>query len=60
MKNPTLSANVGDTVRINLTSADGIEHDIAFPDFNAQSEKVVGKGKSTTLEFVPDKPGGFL
>lgn len=40
--NPVLSANVGDTVKITLTSGDGIEHDISFPDFNATSEHVVG------------------
>src|SRR5512147_2655263 len=40
--NPTLSANVGDTVKISLSSGDGMEHNIAFPDFNASSEHVVG------------------
>jgi len=59
VRNPTLSANVGDIVKVTLTSADGIQHDVAFPDFNAQSEQVVGKGSSTTLEFVPDRPGSF-
>jgi nitrite reductase (NO-forming) len=57
--NPTLSANVGDTVKITLTSGDGVEHDVAFPDFNAFSEHISGKGSSTTLEFVPDRPGSF-
>jgi nitrite reductase (NO-forming) len=59
VKNPTLSANVGDTVKITLVSGDGIEHDVAFPDFNAQSEHISGKGARTTLEFVPDRPGSF-
>lgn len=59
VKNPTLSANVGDTVRITLTAGDSVEHDIAFPDFNAQSKHVVGKGTSDTFEFVADKPGSF-
>ena len=59
VKNPTLSANVGDTVKITLTSGDGVEHDVAFPDFNAMSEHISGKGSSTTFEFVPDKPGKF-
>jgi nitrite reductase (NO-forming) len=57
--NPTLSANVGDTLKITLTSGDGTEHDIAFPDFNAASEHVVGKGSSTTLSFMVDKGGSF-
>ena len=59
VKNPTLSANVGDLVKVTLTSGDGVEHDVAFPDFNAQSEHISGKGASTTLEFVPDRPGTF-
>ncbi|HXF86468.1 MAG TPA: copper-containing nitrite reductase [Anaerolineales bacterium] len=58
--NPVLSAHVGDTVKITLTSGDGTEHDIAFPDFNAQSEHVVGKGSSTTLTFTVDKGGSFV
>jgi nitrite reductase (NO-forming) len=57
--NPTLSANVGDTVKITLTAGDTVEHDVAFPDFNAQSEHVVGQGKTSTFEFVADKPGTF-
>src|SRR5574338_159438 len=59
VSNPVLSANVGDTVKITLTS-DGIEHDISFPDFNATSEHVVGKGSSTTLSFTVDKGGEFV
>jgi nitrite reductase (NO-forming) len=58
VSNPVLSAKVGDTVKITLTS-DSIEHDISFPDFNATSERVVGKGASTTLSFTVDKGGEF-
>ena len=57
--NPTLSANVGDTVKITLTAGDSVEHDVAFPDFNAQSEHIAGEGKTSTFEFVADKPGTF-
>jgi len=57
--NPTLSAMVGDTLKVTLTSGEGVEHDIAFPDFNAMSEHVVGKGTSTTFEFAVDKGGSF-
>jgi nitrite reductase (NO-forming) len=59
VKNPTLSANVGDTVRVTLTGGDAVEHDVAFPDFNAQSDHISGKGASSTFEFVADKPGSF-
>jgi nitrite reductase (NO-forming) len=58
--NPTLSANVGDTVKVTLSTGDGLEHNIVFPDFNAASEHVVGQGSSTTLEFTPDKGGSFV
>jgi nitrite reductase (NO-forming) len=57
--NPVLSANVGDTLKLTLSSGDGVEHDITFPDFNATSEHVVGKGSSTTLTFLVDKGGAF-
>ena len=59
VSNPVLSANVGDTVKITLTSGDGIEHDISFPDFDATSEHVVGQGSGTTLSFTVDKGGDF-
>ena len=59
VQNPTLSANVGDTVKITLTAGDGVEHDVAFPDFNAKSEHITGKGATTSFEFVADRPGSF-
>jgi nitrite reductase (NO-forming) len=58
--NPTLSANVGDTVKVTLLTSDGMEHNVIFPDFNAASEHVVGQGSTTTLEFTPDKGGSFV
>jgi nitrite reductase (NO-forming) len=57
--NPTLSANVGDLVRVTLTAGDGVEHDVAFPEFNAQSDHIAGKGDTDTFEFIADKPGSF-
>jgi len=59
VSNPTLNAHVGDKVKITLSSGEGVEHDITFPEFNATSEHVVGKGSSTTLEFTVDKGGSF-
>jgi nitrite reductase (NO-forming) len=59
VQNPTLSANVGDTVKITVTAGDTVEHDVAFPDFNAHSEHLIGEGSTDTFEFVADKPGSF-
>jgi len=36
-----------------------VEHDIAFPDFNAKSDHIMGTGATSTFEFVADKPGTF-
>src|SRR5690349_8681271 len=57
--NPTLSANVGDTLKVTLSSGEGVQHDISFPDFNATSAFVVGQNSSTTLTFKVDKGGSF-
>ena len=59
VQNPTLSAYVGDHVRLTLTSGEGVEHNISFPDFNSTSANVVGKGSSTTIEFTVDKGGKY-
>jgi nitrite reductase (NO-forming) len=59
VNNPVLNANVGDHMEITLTSGDGSEHNITFPDFNALSEHVKDKG-STTLKFTVDKGGSFV
>ena len=59
VQNPTLIATTGDTLKVTLTSGDGTEHDISFPDFNATSEHVVGQGSSKTLTFLVDKGGEF-
>ncbi len=59
VQNPVLTANTGDTLKITLTSGDGTEHDISFPDFNATSDHVIGKGSSVTVSFLVDKGGSF-
>jgi nitrite reductase (NO-forming) len=56
---PILNANVGDTVEITFINGDGIEHDLAFPDFNAHSGHTMDQGSRTTLSFVADKSGTF-
>jgi nitrite reductase (NO-forming) len=57
--NPDLKANVGDTVKVTLISGDGAMHNIHFDGVDKQSEDVVGKDKSVTLEFVPNTEGTF-
>jgi nitrite reductase (NO-forming) len=58
--NPLLEAEAGDTLTIKLSSGEGAEHDIVFPDLNAASDKVVGQGSSTTLTFQVERPGTFV
>ncbi|MBI4730682.1 MAG: nitrite reductase, copper-containing [Chloroflexi bacterium] len=58
LTNPMLMANVGDVLEITLSSGEGAEHDISFPDFNATSARVSGTG-STTLTFTASQGGEF-
>lgn len=58
--NPTLTANVGDTVTITLISGDLVEHDISFTEFSIASNKVMTQGSSTTITFVADQSGSFV
>jgi nitrite reductase (NO-forming) len=46
-------------VKITIAGGDAVEHDVAFPDFNAYSEHISGKGSTSTFEFLVDKPGTF-
>ena len=58
--NPTLTAKAGDIVVIKLISGEGVEHNIAFPDFNVDSPHVVGQGKSIEVTFGVDHGGAFV
>jgi len=49
--------NKGDTVRLSVTSTDGI-HGFAMPDFNVDISPI-GLGETKTAEFVADKSGTF-
>jgi nitrite reductase (NO-forming) len=57
--NPTLKVKTGDVAQVTLVNGDGAEHDISFPDFNATSDHVVGKGASSVIVFRADKEGEF-
>ncbi len=57
--NPDLRVPEGAVVAITLTNADGAMHDIAVPDFGAQSDQVIGEGAATTIVFRANKGGTF-
>jgi nitrite reductase (NO-forming) len=57
--NPVLTASEGQVVQLTLINGEGAEHDIAFPDQNARSPRVTGKGASTTVAFRASKAGDF-
>jgi len=57
--NPNLEVPEGAVVQINLVNGDGAVHDIAVPDFGADSDNVSGKGASTAIVFRADKKGEF-
>src|SRR5690606_19877230 len=57
--NPDLHVPEGAVVQINLINGDGAIHDIAVPDFNAQSDDIMGLGASTSIVFRATKEGIF-
>ncbi len=57
--NPELSAAEGQIVQITLINGEGAEHDIVFPNQNARSPRVTGRGASTTIAFQATKAGDF-
>ena len=57
--NPDLRVAEGAVVAITLTNSDGAMHDIAVPDFGAQSDQVIGEGAATTIVFRATKGGTF-
>jgi nitrite reductase (NO-forming) len=57
--NPVLSAAQGQVVQIILLNGEGAEHDIVFPEQNAKSPRVTGRGSSTTLAFRAERAGDF-
>ena len=57
--NPVLTASEGQVVQVTLINGEGAEHDIVFPDQDAKSPRVTGKGASTTIAFRATKSGDF-
>jgi nitrite reductase (NO-forming) len=58
--NPVLTAAEGQVVQLTLINGEGAEHDIVFPDQDAKSPRVTGKGASTTIAFRATKSGDFV
>jgi nitrite reductase (NO-forming) len=57
--NPVLTAAEGQVVQLTLINGEGAEHDIVFPEQDAKSPRVTGKGASTTIAFRATKSGDF-
>jgi nitrite reductase (NO-forming) len=57
--NPVLTAAAGQVVQLTLINGEGAEHDIVFPEQDARSPRVTGKGASTTIAFRAAKSGDF-
>ncbi len=47
-------------MQLTLISGEGAEHDVVFPDQQAGSPPVTGKGASTTIAFRAAKSGDFV
>ncbi len=58
--NPVLTAVEGQVVQLTLINGEGAEHDVVFPDQDAKSPRVTGKGASTTIAFRTAKSGDFV
>ena len=58
--NPVLTAAEGQVVQLTLINGEGAEHDIVFPDQDARSPRVTGRGASTTIAFRAGRAGDFV
>src|SRR5262245_21399082 len=57
--NPKLRANVGDTIEISLSSGEGAQHDIVFPQLKVASTKFDAATGATKMRFKVTKAGAF-
>src|SRR5215210_1624129 len=58
--NPVLAAVEGQMVQIILLNGEGAEHDIVFPDQDARSQRITGRGASTSMSFRAGRSGDFV
>jgi nitrite reductase (NO-forming) len=57
--NPTLVLHEGEIAQINLINGEGAEHDVVIDQYVARSDRVVGKGASSTFAVTANKVGEF-
>lgn len=57
--NPTLTANVGDTIRLTVINGDPVLHDLVIDEFGVNTGELLQLEETVTLEFVVDRPGEF-
>jgi nitrite reductase (NO-forming) len=57
--NPTLRANVGDTIEITIASGEGAQHDIVFPELKVHSKHFDASTGPTKVRFKVNKAGTF-
>ena len=58
--NPVLAAVEGQMVQVILLNGEGAEHDIVFPDQDARSQRITGRGASTSMSFRAGRSGDFV
>jgi nitrite reductase (NO-forming) len=57
--NPTLEVQLDQVVQVTLVNGDGAVHDVAVPQFGAQSEQVIDTGASTVIVFRANAEGEY-
>lgn len=57
--NPTLTANMGDTVWITLVNGDGVPHSLFIEGFGVDSGVISQEGDWVTVQFMATQPGEF-
>ena len=58
--NPALTATQGQVVQLTIINGEGAEHDIVFPDQDARSPRITGRGSSTTIAFRAGSAGNYV
>lgn len=55
VRNPTLTAKKGQTVRITIVNGELMVHDVALESHGVKSEQILNKGEIASVEFVAEK-----